>query len=338
MNDLSGVQEARATGLPTIVTVIEAGPLEKQVLLLAESIRLWGGRLSKANIVAIQPRPGPGLSQRTKSALKRLHVEYLRISRDDGCNWFPYLNKTAAVKHVAAQNPGCLLIWLDADVLVVNEPSELIIDGFEFKFSACASNKNIGTAADDDKFAPYFKAACSALGVDYDSLPYIETEEERIPIRAYWNSGIYSFSADSGLAQLHHEFTYQLVKKGIGSWESKLFFSDQIALGLAAHHLALPYKRLSLSHNFSLQPKTITSRLARAQDACLLHYHACLWQPTFENFCTGLQPLNSDIAIWLRSQGPLSVDLTLPARAYRKVINLHRSRRYNAVSRRATLY
>lgn len=324
--------------LPIIVTVIEAGPLEKQVRLLAESLRRWGGKFANAPIIAVQPRGGPKLNSRTLQALNGLDVEYCRIRRDDGYDWFPYLNKTAAVKHVSSQYPSKSIVWLDADILAIQEPSDLLLGSDGTNFAACASNKNIGTARDDDEFAPYFMAACLAVGVDFHSLPYIETEEERIPIRAYWNSGVYAFAAKSGLADLHHHFTLSLVKSGIGSWESKLFFSDQIALGLAAHHLKLQYRRLPLAYNFSLQPKTIVTKLAAANDVRILHYHACLWQASFENFCTGLKTVNPEAAAWLHSQGALAVEMSASARIHRKLADLYRSRKYRNALQKARLY
>lgn len=263
----------------------------------------------------------------TLRAFDQLEIEYHRIDRDDNLEWFPYLNKTAAVKYVAEAHPHSKIVWLDADILVVNEPTELILnDGAQF--AACASDKNIGTARDDDEFAPYFMACCSVLGVDFYSLPYIETEAERIAIRAYWNSGVYAFAAQSGLAQEHHQFTLKLVTNGIASLKSKLFFSDQIALGLAAHFLNLKYRKLPRTHNFSLQPDSVIERLSNAGDVRILHYHGCMWPKAFDNFCIGLKSFNVEIAAWLRSQGPLDIQMPIALRAHRKALELYRNRQY----------
>jgi hypothetical protein len=327
--------------LPVIVTVIEAGPLEKQVCLLVESLRRWGGRLATATVVAVKPRRGPELSRTTRITLDRLDVEYCRIHREDGFAWFHYLNKTAAVKHVAARHRG-VIIWLDADILVVNEPSELLLGPIKAsgpKFAACASDKNIGTSRDDDDFAPYFQAACSALGVDFTSLPYVITEDEQIPIRSYWNSGVYAFAASSGFADIHHNFTLSLVSKGIASRESKLFFSDQVSLGLAAHHLDLKRRNLSLNHNFFVQPANVLSRLTAADsDIRIIHYHGSLWPSAFENFCAGLERSYPEVALWLRGQGPLTNTMHPISRVYRKLLELHRKRESNSAIRKARFY
>lgn len=313
--------------LPLVVTVIEAGPLEKQVLLLVESLRRWGGRLANSRVLVVQPRNGPRLQSKTVKTFDKLGIEYNRIVRDDGLDWFAYLNKTAAVKYVAEQHPHSRIVWLDADILIVGEPSALVLrDGVQF--AACASDKNIGTARDDDENAPYFRACCSALGVDYASLPYVETEVERIAIRAYWNSGVYTFKAASGLAQAHHQFTLKLVTNRVASMQSKLFFSDQIALGLAAHALDLKFKGLPGTHNYSVQPATVSASLTRPTDVRILHYHGCLWPGAFDDLCSGLDTVNPDAAAWLRTQGPLDVAMPIKARIYRKMLELHRKRKY----------
>ena len=306
------------------------------------SLRRWGGRLAEARVIAVKPRFGPRISSTTQAALERLDVEYLRIRRDDNFLWFPWLNKTAAVRHVAAFHPDTI-VWLDADILVLNEPSELLLNSAEPnspQFAACASDKNIGTIQDDDKFAPYFRAACQALNVDFASLPYVLTEEEHVPVRAYWNSGVYAFAGNSGLAELHHNFTLSLVAKGIGSHESKLFFSDQVSLGLAAHHLGLTRKNLPWSHNFSVQPRNADVLLREnAKNIRILHYHGCLWPSSFEKFCQGLSFHRPDVTAWLRDRGPLLTN-TMPrvTRINRKILDLYRRRQEKIALRKCQLY
>jgi hypothetical protein len=328
--------------LPVVVTVIEAGPIEQQVCLLVESLRCWGGRLAEAPVIAIKPRFGPRISSATHTVLERLNVEYLSIQRNDSFQWFPWLNKTAAVRHIAAGRPGTI-IWLDADVLVLNEPSELLLDPLDPnspQFAACASDKNIGTAHDDDEFAPYFRAACQTLGIDFTSLPYVLTEKERIPVRAYWNSGVYAFASSSGFAELHHDFTLSLIEKGIGSHESKLFFSDQISLGLAAHHLGLTRKNLPWNHNYAVQPRDVDALLREAgKNVCILHYHGCLWPSSFEKFCHGLSFHRPDVATWLRDRGPLLTStMSGVTRFHRKILELYRQRQESVALRHCRFY
>jgi hypothetical protein len=327
--------------LPVIVTAIEAGALEHQTCLLAESIRRWGGRLSNARIIAVKPRPGPAISIATTRTLDRLGVEYWQIARDDRFQWFPYVNKTAAVRQVAERHAGTV-IWLDADTIILNEPTQLILDSTNPQcpqFAACAIDKNIGTSTDDDEFAPYFKAACRTLGINFATLPYVVTEHEQIPIRAYWNSGVYAFFSNSGFADLHHRFTLALLAEGVASRTSQLFFTDQIALGLAAHALSLPRRDLPATHNYSVQPHDVELRL-RAGDTniCILHYHGCLWPPHFDHFCESLSHRFPESSEWIRSRGPLVNTMPAFTRLSRKLLQFYRSQQYKSALRRATYY
>jgi hypothetical protein len=337
-------ESAIPANLPTIVTVIEAGPMERQVCILAESLRRWGGRLSTTPLIAIKARHGPPIGRKTRRLLERFGVHYRRIYRDDRFMWFDWLNKTSAVRYVADNYPG-VVIWLDCDILILSEPTELLFDlspndPNSLQFAACASDKNIGSARDNDEFAPYFRSACDALGIDFSSLPFVLTEKERIPVRAYWNAGVYAFSADSGLAHLHHEFTLTLLRKGIGSREARLLMSDQVALSLAVHALKLTRKNLPLRYNFHIQPDNPDFRLTAAdRDVKLLHYHGCLWRPYFEKTCAALKLNYADTAEFLRGDGPLTMrNNSILTRFHRKLLTLSRKRQERRAVTNATLY
>jgi hypothetical protein len=328
--------------VPLIVTAIEAGPLEKEVRLLVESLRRWGGRCADARVIAVQPRGGPSPSPATRLNLDRLNVEYCQIERDDRFDWFPFLNKTAAVRHVAARHQGPIA-WLDGDILVLSEPTELLFEPNKFhriQFAACASDKNIGTTRDDDEFAPYFRAACQAVGVDFDSLPYVLTEKEQIYVRAYWNAGVFAFVGECGLAELYDKFTLTLLSKGIGSHECEFLMSDQVALALAAHHLGLRRKNLPLSHNFHVQPSDPSSLIhGAANNICVLHYHGCLWPSSFGKLCSDLELHYPEVARWLQGHGPHTMtNLSTVARIRRKLFSLRRKLQKKKDVRRARLY
>ena len=65
------------TGSTTIVTSVEASPLEAQVLLLVESLRNFGGAWSNTDVIAVKPRRGPRISSLTLREFRRFGVEYI---------------------------------------------------------------------------------------------------------------------------------------------------------------------------------------------------------------------------------------------------------------------
>jgi lipopolysaccharide biosynthesis glycosyltransferase len=321
-----------------LTTAIEAGPLEKQVCLLAESIRTFGGpALSSAPFIAVIPRLGSPLLQSTRSHLKQFGVEVWDAARNDGTSWFAFLNKSWALKVVAAQHRGTI-IWLDGDVLALGEPSELFIGSSNFQFAACCSDKNIGTATDDDEYAPYFKACSAALGIDYESLPYIVTKTEKVPIRFYWNSGVFSFDSSTGLAETYDEFTKALVRKRIGSRSCNLFMTDQVALGLAAHQLKLNYLELSLSHNFNIQPDDLDQINSADLDIRLLHYHGSLWPNSYVRFCQALEKRNLSASLMVKKNGPLCNDLPFTSRIARKILEVYRKAQYAKAAKQTSQF
>ena len=58
----------------TLCTAIEAGYLEQEVLLLAESLRRFGGRRAGLPLVAVRPRKGPRIARATRRRLSELDV------------------------------------------------------------------------------------------------------------------------------------------------------------------------------------------------------------------------------------------------------------------------
>jgi hypothetical protein len=312
-----------------IVTVIEAGSIEQQVCVLAESIRLAGGPFSSSSILAVIPRRGPPLSSSTKATLRRLNVELATIRRSDALTWFQFLNKTHALDFAAKRFKG-RIAWLDADILCMNEPAGLAGPA---QFAASATDKNIGTSGCDEQ-APYFRSACAALGIDFDSLPYVTTEREKLSIKCYWNSGVFSFDSSTDLAATHHDFTRRLVEKRIGSPDCGIYMSDQVSLGLAVHALGLSVNALPLSHNYNIQPIDCEKELATPSNISILHYHGCMWPASFEALMTGVASRNASIGDLLKRYGPLS-DQSTQTKIVRKLLELYRGINYRLANSEA---
>src|SRR5829696_6699474 len=97
----------------TFVTCIESGPLETQVLRLVEGLRRFGGAYADCPVWAVQPRFGPPVSRHTRAEL-------------DPHGWYAYINKTRALMLAEEQAATEFVGWLDADLLVTGEPSELL--------------------------------------------------------------------------------------------------------------------------------------------------------------------------------------------------------------------
>src|SRR5688572_13135650 len=131
---------------------------------MAESLRRWGGAFASAPLFAVTPRRGPGLSRATREAFERLNVRHLRRAPKSDYAWFNFYNKPMAMTIAEEQAETEAVAWLDSDILIVAEPSELRLREGE-DFLACCSDKEMGSAGPDDPYDPLWKANCRVLGI-----------------------------------------------------------------------------------------------------------------------------------------------------------------------------
>lgn len=152
------------------VTVIEpVGTLEAQVVLLIESLRRWGGRLSDRPFLCISPRFRPPLRASTRRRLSKLGATLIYRPFPGPYGWYSFLNKPLAMAAARKASRAERLVWLDADVMVLDEPTEWI--GADIDFLACPVSKDVATEGPGDRFHPYWEAFCRVVGLEVDDLP-----------------------------------------------------------------------------------------------------------------------------------------------------------------------
>src|SRR5439155_1748639 len=107
----------------TLCTVIEAGYLEQEVMLLAESLRRVGARQADLPIVAVRPRRGPRGARATRKRLAELNVELVEDeSLSVAYSWWAMVNKPAALAYVEDHSRTPNVTWIDGDMMVLAEP------------------------------------------------------------------------------------------------------------------------------------------------------------------------------------------------------------------------
>src|SRR5438874_11003733 len=77
------------------VACIEGGVLERQALLLFESIRLYGGRFRECAIYALSPRAGYGIFPDARFNLDQLGVYYIDAILNMECLEYGTANRVA---------------------------------------------------------------------------------------------------------------------------------------------------------------------------------------------------------------------------------------------------
>jgi hypothetical protein len=314
----------------TIVTCMESGVLEPMVLRMVESLRRWGGRFRDAPVLALNPRLGPPLAQSTHRAFAKLGVDYRRIRPDNRYAWMDFYNKPLVTAAAAAVVNTELVAFLDADILILGEPEELML-GADEDFAAAATNKTVGSSGPDDEHEPYWEAVCSVVGMRPDDLPWVTTCEENLPIRAYWQGGVFVFRRASEYGRHYLETCTRLIDSRVISHASRSFFTEQVSLSLAMVRGGMRWRALSHSHNYNvLGPLLKESNTALPANTRIFHYHDAMWPAYWPEFLRLCQANRPDVHDWLSKLGPLANHSAIPCKALTKALRLMRARRYAA--------
>jgi hypothetical protein len=197
---------ARTVPMPRIeyALVAEAGTLERQALLLVESIRLLPGDDGATAITVVSPRPDRRPAHATLRRLERLGAEYLPLAIDSPCPFYGTSFKLGAMAAVEKRPGPSTLVMLDSDTLFLARPA------FELGESVVALRpvdvKGMCTAGSDDQFDEYWRRFCELCAVAYDDIPWLETTVTGLRVKASHNGGLVAANRRDGLFATSYEF------------------------------------------------------------------------------------------------------------------------------------
>ncbi|MBW4516565.1 MAG: hypothetical protein KME11_15250 [Timaviella obliquedivisa GSE-PSE-MK23-08B] len=316
----------------TFVCCVESGPLEVQTVRMIESLRRWGGKFANAPMIAVTPRFGPPLTHATQAAFDRLQVQHLRFQSHNQYIWFNFINKPSALLAAEQHSTTEAICWLDSDLLIVGEPSELILQPGE-DFLACASDKNIGTAGADDPFDRFWQEIGRSVGINVDDLPWVTTEQEHQKIRLYWNGGILVYRRSTGYAKdyLHmceQMLDAQMIDHNSAEIGTGAFAHEQIAVGLSMFRMGLSWRALPYSHDYIMSSRShqecYQEELLRS--AKIIHYHDSMWHWFWAEFIQCLKNTHPEVADWLAPLGSLTHPAPWHYRVMGKALKTKRKR------------
>lgn len=316
----------------TFVCCVDSGWLEAQTVIMIESLRRWGGRFAQAPIVAVTPRFGLPISERTRRIFKEFDVEYIHYQANHSYTWLPYVNKPEALCTIEKQASTEYVGWLDSDLLIVNEPEQLFLSHDE-DFVACAADKNVGSRGLGDPFEPYWNAICNTIGININDLPWVTTAAEGDRIRLSWNSGIFVYRRRTGFGKDYLNTCLRLIDaKLVPNTEGyfSIGMNEQIGLGLAMFKAKLNWRALPFSHNFTVTPRTEDGHLCdqeQLKTAKILHYHDSMLPEHWDKFLSLLQATYPAVADWLIQVGAMKSCAPLPWKLMSKVLDLYRTQR-----------
>jgi hypothetical protein len=306
----------------TFVCCVESGSLENQTVRMLESLRRWGGQFANAPVFAVTPRFGPPLADSTYEVFERLNVQYLRFHAKSKYSWNKFMNKPFALVAAQERSTSECVGWLDSDLVFLGEPDRLILNKDE-DFVACTPDSVGATTGTGDVFEAYWQESCKSVGIEIEDLPWVITEQEKKRIRLYFNSGVFVYRRSTDFASHYLESCCQLLNSSVSSQVTKIFFTDQIVLGLTMAKMGLSWRQLPYSHNYGLGSRIYDQWYSeeRLKEAKILHYHDCMWPHFWEVFIKCLDDTHPDVAKWLSSLGPMQNESPMHWRLMSKVLN-----------------
>jgi len=183
----------------TIVTLAVPGDVALQTLLLAKSLRDFGGSIASEPIWAMVPDGGPRMKRFIADAFEDLDVRLVPFPIEPEVARIPFAVKAVAGSQAEQAVDTDLLIWLDPDVLVVGGGREFLIpEGVTVGYRP-VHHRLIGIDADRPIDA-FWEAVLGACGASEDRLfrMYTNTGER---IKAYINAGVFVVRPEAGLLQ-----------------------------------------------------------------------------------------------------------------------------------------
>lgn len=322
----------------TLCTCVEAGPLEAQAVLLAESLRRFAGRYSDLPFVAVKPRRGPALSSETKRAFRRLDVELVEDPRLNGeLWWWDHANKTAAIRYTEDHASSDCVTWMDSDMMFLDEPTG---------FAPTPGTSFIGKPGEawdlasngSDEQAEYWRQLCARLGLDFAAFPDVVSWPDEKRIKAYFQGGLFTYHRDVRFGRKHHEVYKAMLEGDIISKFAGIYHQDQVSVALTVQALGLKHSeydpRMNFNYNY-LDEKT--SALIPLTEVKILHYHGSFYKEGFDWAMRGLQVLPADRVELIRRYAPFNTGGML-AKAQRKLYAMPRKRKVEEFRQRGVAY
>lgn len=308
-----------------IVLSVERGILEHQALLLVESLRRFGGRSADLPVYAISPRPARAPGEECLARLRRLGASTIVESLIDEGEAYGTLARLAACAWAETSLGHGTIVSLDNDMVFVRPPDFSL--GQADVIARPVDCKGMCTGGDGDGFDAYWREASRLCGVEYDSIPWVETTVDRVRVKASYNGGM--VIVRRGLGLFREAARMFAVLRGrdlaprrigdvavvastgaVGPEASRWWGGAQAVLSLAATRLAARVCLASPRYNVPVHLAQQAAALGRPLsliDAVLIHYHWMLDEAHVMRDCVmpGGMGLPVEVRKWLGSRVPL---------------------------------
>ena len=160
------------------------------ILLMAESIRTFGGEYKESPIWVYLPQALTNLSNEMENKFESFDVEIKEIEAPEKSLWFFLSRKVyaaAKAEEEAVENFD-VLAWLNYDTILLNEPSEFILPENVSLGYRPVMHKNIGLFY-DEPLDEFWQKSFDLMSVDEKNIFPIITPADGDTIKPYINAG-----------------------------------------------------------------------------------------------------------------------------------------------------
>ena len=195
---------------------VTSAKTESQACLLAGSIRTFAGRFSDSPIWALNPQDRYPLSDSTVNRFAHLGVQSFTFEAEPLKLEIPFTGKVfaSAEAETLAEDQAELLVWLDPDSIVIQEPRAMVLD--PGKLLACRPVDHILIGSPYDQPADAFwHTIYQTCDVPRQRLFPMTTSADETRIRPYMNAGLLVVQPDKGLLRRWRDQFRDALESGI---------------------------------------------------------------------------------------------------------------------------
>ena len=288
-------------------TLAVPGNSELDTLLLAASLRSFGGALASNPLWVLVPAQLGSLSDDTHKKLAQLDARVIPLEVDPGLLKFPFATKVAAAAAVEMQAQGQTerLVFMDRDTIVLGEPSELLIPpGISLGYRP-VHHQLIGSTWDSALDA-FWRLIYQVCAVPEENLFPMQTHTGEL-IRPYFNAGVYVIRPENELPSQWLETFLECYRepqfKDFYQQDQRyaIFMHQAIFTGVLLHHLkSEQVLELSPKINYPLHLHDdipVNQRPATIDDLVTVRYENIFDQPDWMQL-----PITNTLKNWLMTQ------------------------------------
>lgn len=183
-------------------TTPASGGDERELILLARSIRAFGGELAGCRLWVFVPGQLP-LTARTQAALEAASVQLYPYSAPGTALGFPFAAKVyaaGAAEALASAEGADLLVWMDPDTILIQPPDEFLLEA-DRQLGCRPVQLMLISSPYDQPLDNFWTAVYRRCGVDEQAAFDVVTTVDQRRIRANFNAGLLVVRPAAGLLQ-----------------------------------------------------------------------------------------------------------------------------------------